>query len=124
MAFDPNITDRSYLFGCLLAIADKAESESYDDQERNVRVTNARRYWNAFSQRPSQIWKIIEERIEPYLEKKEWIMKCYTNHFNAIMEKMSVEDFDDNSKLSSLYLIGYHHYCVLLDDELNHKEEE
>ena len=122
MAFDPNITDRSYLFGCLLAIADKAEMMTY--QKGEYRPTNARRYWNAFSQRPSQIWKIIEERIEPYLEKKEWIMKCYTKHFNAIMEKMSVEDFEDNSKLSSLYLIGYHHYSVLLDDELNHKEEE
>ena len=69
MAYDPSITDRSYLYGCLLAIADKAESEAYDEQERNVRVTNARRYWNAFSQRPYMTWGVIEERLRPYMDK-------------------------------------------------------
>ena len=54
MAYDPNEKDRSYLYGCLLAIADKAESHAYNDDERNNRVTNARRYWSAFSQHPYQ----------------------------------------------------------------------
>ncbi len=125
MAYDPNITDRSYLFGCLLAIADKAESVTYDKGEK--RVTNARRLWNAFSQRPSQTWKVIEERLEPYLEKKQWAMKIYTDKFNEIMTKMSVEDFSDNSKLSPLYLIGYHHYKFVLDNKdfnINTEEEK
>ena len=38
MAYDPNITDRSYLFGCLLAIADKAESVTYDKCKRELWV--------------------------------------------------------------------------------------
>lgn len=42
MAYDPNITDRSYLFGCLLAIADKAEGEAFGKEERGDRQTNAR----------------------------------------------------------------------------------
>ena len=44
MGYDPNMTDRSYLYGCLLAIADKAESDTYDDTDKNKRVTNARRF--------------------------------------------------------------------------------
>lgn len=123
MAYDPTCTDRSYLFGCLLAIADKAERDTYDKNEK--RVTNARRLWNAFSSRPYQTWQIIEERLEPYLEKDPWIMTKYTKHINEIMDKMSPEDFADNSKLSPLYLIGYHHYNALLwnGKEDNNEEE-
>ena len=109
MAYDPNCTDRSYLYGCLLAIADKAESDTNEN-----RVTNARRLWNAFSSRPYQTWKIIEEKLEPYLEKEKWVMTKYTRHINEIMSKMTPEDFADNSKLSPMYLIGFHHYNALL----------
>lgn len=125
MAYDPNCTDRNYLYGCLLAIADKAESDTYERGEK--RVTNARRLWNAFSSRPYQTWQIIEERLEPYLEKEQWAMTKYTKHINEIMGKFSPEEFADNSKLSPLYLIGFHHYNALLwvnDKNSDNNEEE
>lgn len=108
MAYDPTCTDRSYLFGCLLAIADKAESDTYEKDEK--RVTNARRLWNAFAQHPYQTWGVIESRLEPYLEKDQRIMEKYTKRINEIMDKMSRDDFNDNSKLTPMYLIGFHHY--------------
>ena len=122
MAFDPNNHDRSYLFGCLLAIADKAESDTYDVNEK--RVTNARRLWSAFSSRPYQTWKIIEERLEPYLEKDNRLMTRYTKLINEVMAKFTPEGFADNSKLSPLYLIGYHHYNALLWTKKEDKNEE
>lgn len=122
MAYDPNCTDRSYLFGCLLAIADKAERDTYDKEEN--RITNARRLWNAFSARPYQTWQIIEERLEPYLEKEPWVMTKYTKHLNEIMAKMPPEEFADNSKLSPMYLIGYHHYNALLWNKKEETNEE
>lgn len=122
MAYDPNCPDRSYLFGCLLAIADKAERDTYDKDEK--RITNARRYWNAFSARPCQTWKLIEERIEPYLEKESWVMTKYTKHINEIMAKMSPNDYADNSKLSPMYLIGFHHYNALLWNSSKDNNEE
>ena len=127
MAYDPTNTDRSYLFGCLLAIADKAESDTYDKNEK--RITNARRYWNAFSSRPYQTWKIIAERLEPYLEKDRRIMVKYTKHLNEIMAKMSPEVFSDNSSLSPMYLIGFHHYNALLwgnktEEDTNNDDNE
>ena len=123
MAYDPTCTDRSYLFGCLLAIADKAERDTYEKDEK--RITNARRYWNVFSSRPYQTWQIIEEKIEPYLEKDPRLMTKYTKHINDIMAKMSPDTFKDNSKLSPLYLIGFHHYNALLwkGSEDNNKED-
>ena len=123
MAFDPKCTDRSYLFGCLLAIADKTEEDSYEENEKK-RVTNARRLWNAFSSRPYQTWQIIEERLQPYLAKEKWIMVNFTKHINEIMGKMTPGDFEDNSKLSPMYLIGYHHYNALLRKKNNDNNEE
>ena len=131
MAFDPNCTDRSYLYGCLLAVADKAEKDAYEKKEKS-RITNARRFWSSFSSRPYQTWRIIEERLEPYLEKKPWIMTKYTKLINEIMSKMDTDAFADNSELSPMYLIGYHHYSEMLwaipdktedDDETDNKEE-
>ena len=125
MAYDPTCTDRSYLFGCLLAIADKAERDTYDREKDKNRITNARRFWNVFSSRPYQTWQIIEERLEPYLEKESWVMTKYTKHLNEIMSKMSPEDFENNDKLSPMYLIGFHHYNALLwnGSEENNEEE-
>ena len=38
------------------------------DKDRS-RITNAKRYMNNFSQRPFETWKVIEENIQPYLNK-------------------------------------------------------
>lgn len=125
MAYDPTCTDRSYLYGCLLAIADKAEKDSYGREKDKGRITNARRYWNAFSSRPYQTWLIIEKKLEPYLEKEAWVMTKYTKHLNEIMAKLSLDDYANNSKLSPMYLIGYHHYNSLLwNGNEENKEEE
>lgn len=123
MAYDPNITDRSYLYGCLLAIADKAESEAYDEQERNARITNARRYWNAFSQRPYMTWGIIEERLRPYLNKLGKSQVKYTKWINEITSKMDDTVFSDNSRLEPLYLLGYHHFTEYMYNGTANKEE-
>lgn len=122
MAYDPNINNRSYLYGCLLAIADAAERSSYEKGES--RTTNARRLWSAFSARPCQTWKTIEERLEPYLEKEQWRMVKFTKLINDIMSKMTPECFADNSKLSPMYLLGYHHFTEYMYNSDSNKEEK
>ena len=39
------------------------------EKDETARVTNAKRYMNTFSQRPYETWKVIEESIQPYLNK-------------------------------------------------------
>lgn len=123
MAYDPNLTDRSYLYGCLLAIADKAESEAYDQNERNERVTNARRYWNAFSQRPYQTWRIIEERLRPYFDKLGRAQVKYNKWINEITSKITADDFSNNTRLDPLYLLGYHQFTDFMYNNPQNKEE-
>ncbi len=122
LAYDPKEKSRSYLFGCLLAVADKTERDTYAEEEKGKRVTNARRYWCAFSARPYKTWQIIEERLIPYLEKPNANRVGYEKRIQEIMDKMSCEDFTDNAALEPDYLLGYHHYMAYLYNK-NSKED-
>lgn len=125
MAYDPNITDRSYLFGCLLAIAEKAESEAYDKEERGKRETNARRYWSNFVQRPCETWQIIREKLNPYLSKLGIAEIKYAKRINEIMDKIEPEAFYSDRRLAPIYLLGYSHYMTKMfaEDTAKKKEE-
>lgn len=113
MAFNPGEDDRSYLYGCLLAVADVAEREAYDnDKDKAERVTNARRYWNAFSKRPYATWQRIEEQLIPYLNKLGGKRVRYEKMLQEIKSKFTPDKFADNTALDPLYLLGFHHYTT------------
>lgn len=108
MVYDPTITDRSYLFGCLLAIADYAESFTYSQDERyGNRVTNAKRLWNLYVQNPSQTWMKLYKQLLPYLNKMKGkqitIQKCIAE----ITNRMNRDDYMSDARLDPMYLIGY-----------------
>ena len=132
MALDTNCTDRSYLYGRLLAIADLIEQRATFEEEKG-KVTNAKRYMNAFSQRPFRTWQIIEEKLEPYSRKlkSKWLL----TQLDEIHDMFSPEDYADDSHLDGLYLLGYHSqmYAVnsfnknsseINDSDENNMEEE
>lgn len=120
MAFDPNETDRSYLFGCLLAIADAAEYASYDDEDKGKRVTNAKRYWSMFAKRPYATWGIIEGQIREYMKKLGAKSIYYDRMLNDVMCRFKAGDFDSAAPLTPNYLLGYHHFNA----EIYKKKEE
>jgi CRISPR-associated protein Csd1 len=66
MALDEARTERDYLYGRLLAVADVLEERSLSKAEKN-RPTNATRYMQQFSQHPFRTWKQIHELLIPYL---------------------------------------------------------
>lgn len=136
MSYDPNITDRSYLFGCLLAIADRIESDAcFKDKkgdseegkkelkERSVK-TNARRYWYAFSQQPYKTWGNIERNLNPYIIKLGGRYTYYEKLIQEIMNKMSFETFSDGGRLEPLYLLGYHHFTAKMFNDLVKSKKE
>lgn len=123
MAYDPNECDRSYLYGCLLAVADAAEREAYDDKEdKYERVTNARRYWNMFSKRPFMTWQRIAEQLNPYLNKLGKNREKYEKMIREIKSKFTPEKFADNAALSPLYLLGFHHYTAEIPNIIKKEE--
>ena len=124
MAYEPNNNDRSYLYGCLLAIADKAEGEAYSKEERNNTTTNAKRYWAVFAQRPYKIWGIIRANLTPYLNKLGASQIKYLKRIDEIMNKMSSDEYADDRRLDNLYLLGYSHYMTKMFNEDMKKNEE
>lgn len=62
-------TDRSYLFGRLLAIYELFEAQRYAlDGSSQERITNAERYWNAYTGQPAKMMNHLENKIKPYEE--------------------------------------------------------
>lgn len=124
MALDLENRERSYLFGRLLAVADKLESDSYDETDRNKRITNARRYWQRFSTSPYQTWKVIEERLRPYIDKLEKGKAVYYQSLmDEILSKFSFEDYTSTKRLEPSYLLGYHNQSKEFYKSKKNKEE-
>lgn len=111
MALNESCRDRSYLYGRLLAVADVAEASTYDRDER--RTTNAKRYFEAFSNRPFTTWEVIRKRLNPYLEKldktnrSDYTENYYSNLINTITDLFELKDFADNTRLDPIYLHAY-----------------
>ncbi len=118
---DWNCTERSYLYGRLIAVADAAEASTYDREEDDKRVTNAKRYFEAFSNRPYYTWNVVYKRLLPYLKKMSMQKRnYYEKMINDITSKFVRDDFTNNAKLKPEYLHAYS--CQLM--EIYRKKEE
>ena len=101
MALNKECTIRDYLYGRLLAVADRIEYRTFEKEKDAARVTNAKRYMSSFSQRPFETWKIIEENLQPYLNKLPIAeRRYYENLIDSICQLFDVEAFQKNDKLT------------------------
>lgn len=108
MALDKDCTDRSYLFGRLLAIAEAVERSTYSGE--NIRETNALRMQKAFALRPMATWRILEERLEPYYKQlNPGLRQYYRRMTEEVADKLPLSAADLNLKLEDVYLLGYYH---------------
>lgn len=124
VALDRNETDRNYLYGRLLAVADRIEYRTYDEKDR-ARVTNAKRYMTTFSQRPFDTWKVIEENIQPYFNKLGIAeRRYYENLLDEINNLFEVDNCEDNRRLNGLYLLGYHSQSYDFKVKKEHVDEK
>lgn len=109
MALDKESNNRDYLYGRLLAVADKIERRTFDRDDDASRETNADRLMNAFAQHPYQTWKIIEQRVHPYLKKLDIKERnYYKKMLDDICQQFDIDSFTNNDRLEGLYLLGYH----------------
>lgn len=123
LAVDQECDNRNYLYGRLLAIADRVEYRTYDKEDG--RTTNAKRYMTAFSQRPFSTWKNLEEKIQPYFQRlKPGERIKYMNMLDDVEGKFTVENFKCDEPLNGLYLLGFHSQSCDLRNWKGDKEEE
>ena len=106
MELDKTNQDRSYLYGRMLAVAERVERATYEKGE--TRITNAERYMQAFSRSPFRTWDIIWNNLQPYMKQlKPSTREYYKNLLGEITGLFVYEDRISNVLLDGKYLIGY-----------------
>ena len=123
MALDEICNDRSYLYGRLLAVADRVEYRTFEQDSE--RMTNAKRYMTTFSQRPFETWKIIEENIQPYWNH---LKVSERNYYRKVLDEIyalfEVDAFKEKRRLDGLYLLGFHSQMFELKKKKSNQQED
>lgn len=126
MALDKDCTDRSYLFGRLLAIADAIENSTYTDEDR--RETNAMRMQKIFSLRPMDTWAVLWDKLLPYRRRLEQsrpkLHHYYQDTIDEINDKLSPHDKTLNNELEGIYLLGFSHQRAYRKDKTDQLKTE
>ncbi|MEZ6174790.1 MAG: type I-C CRISPR-associated protein Cas8c/Csd1 [Candidatus Scalinduaceae bacterium] len=107
MSLDCDRKTRDYLYGRLLAIADRLEGHAlYKAGEK--RDTNAARYMQQFAERPNKTWRQIYLSLSPYMARLGGA-GYYKNMLDEVMIKFDpIADFTSDKPLSGEFLLGYH----------------
>jgi len=117
--------DRDYLYGRLLAVADKIEQVARYKQGKtskdDARPTVAMRYMSAFVTTPFKTWGVISKEIRPYQNMLNGA-EYYQKQIDDILS-LSQSDFESNVSLSPLYLLGYSAQRKVLNAKKESKED-
>lgn len=108
MALDKGNTNRSYLFGRLLAVAEHVERRTYGADEG--REPNAIRMQSVFCQKPMYARAVIEKALNPYYARlTPATRRYYKDIVSEIVEKLPLPDDPAlNAPLEDVYLLGYY----------------
>lgn len=109
MALNKESMDRSYLFGRLLAVADKLEEQVYFKEGMQGRETNARKFWSTYVRKPAKTWAVIYDKLLPYINRLTGGSKnFYSLIIEEVMGKLDDTGAFTNESLSENYLLGYY----------------
>lgn len=124
MALEPNKKDRSYQYGRLLAVLEKIEKDTYDNEKE--RTTNALRMQSVFVKRPAYAARVITEQLKnAYYPKLTPAGRTfYDKLIGQIMEVISeFGDSEYNKPLADTYLLGYYLQQNVLYAKKNNEDE-
>lgn len=111
MSLEETRTTRDYLFGRLLAVAEKVESYAlYLQGER--RETTAERLMQRFADHPAATWRTIELSLRPYMARLQnsrgGALHGWKKLLDEIVAKFQGDDFTRAGRLDAEFLLGYH----------------
>ncbi|MBN2266867.1 MAG: type I-C CRISPR-associated protein Cas8c/Csd1 [Candidatus Babeliaceae bacterium] len=111
MGLEEDRSTRDYLYGRLLAVAEKMEGMALFLADES-RETTAARLMQRFADRPYSTWRTIETSLVPYRarlnNKVPGLLKGYMELLDQICCKFTTDEFKNDSRLSGEYLLGYH----------------
>ena len=112
MALQEDYHSRDYLYGRLLAVAERIEEDALN-MTGEKRPTNAARLMQRFADQPAKTWLTIYKALDPYMQR----LQASPNGFlynrkkelGVILEMFTLNDYNNNTPLSGEFLLGY--YC-------------
>jgi len=111
MALEEERSSRDYLYGRLLAVAEKVESMALYFANEN-RETIAARLMQRFADRPYSTWRTIETSLSPYKArinaKAPGLLAGYIELIDTICCQFQTDEFKQDSRLSGEFLLSYH----------------
>ena len=105
LELDEKRRDRDYLFGRLLSVADKMEEYALYKAGVN-RPTNAVKLMSSYQVKPYSTWGQLFTQLIPYKNQLGGA-GYYQSIIDSIMALFQDGDYENNSPLSPLYLLGY-----------------
>ena len=102
---------RDYLFGRLLAIAERIEDIALSVSDEN-RPTTAARLMQRFADRPYETWRTIELALQPYIQRlrvsRAGFLSNQLEDLDTVLSRFQHDDFMSKQPLSGEFLLGYH----------------
>ena len=104
---DSTRTDRDYLYGRLLALAnDFEDSVLYQRGLKGTRPTNAVKLMSNFAAKPYDTWGNLWKQLTPYLKAASFSGR-FMNDIAEVTALFADGDYENNRPLSPLYLLGF-----------------
>jgi CRISPR-associated protein Csd1 len=111
MALEEERTTRDYLYGRLLAVAEKIEEVALYVGGEN-RPTSAARLMQRFSDHPFSTWLTIEKNLQPYMQRlqgnRAGFLTNRKKELDEIHASFTPNDFTSDKSLTGEFLLGYH----------------
>lgn len=129
MAWELDTNNRSFQYGRLLAVMERAEMDYYTKTNEN-RQTNAIKFMSEFRRRPFTVFERVNRQLErAYLDRIDaWQVRRYKQLVGEIINILrGFPENELNRQLEDLYLMGYElqrNAFFTKNDTTNHTEEE
>lgn len=111
MALDEHNRSRDYLYGRLLAVAERIEEVALGVAGEN-RPTTAARLMQRFADRPFSTWRTIELALDPYMQRlqnsRPGFLVNRKKDLDAIHALFTPDDFTNEKCLTGEFLLGFH----------------
>ena len=124
MGLEEEKCSRDYLYGRLLAIAEKVESMALYFAN-GKRETAAARLMQRFADRPYSTWRTIETSLTPYeariKAKSPGLLAGYKELMDTVCSQFQTDEFTQDNRLSGEFLLAYHCQRKWLNE---HKREK
>ena len=111
MSLEENNHRRDYLYGRLLAIAERIEEIALSVSGEG-RSTTAARMMQRFADRPYSTWRNLELALQPYMQRlqvsRTGFLTNMKKELDTVLAAFSSDDFTREGPLSGEFLLAYH----------------